>query len=188
MRRLLATMAALLACVAVFAQVKLDGTWHCRTGTDGEKIEQGGVEIQLKTALDVTWTFSGNNYTMSVATSVTMSQAPSANKDAMVINIEATGSGAGKLAAGGGRLTLTPDKKRKPKVEASVDVDNLPGASLARPMIVSATKKELAASLKEVQEYKIISIRQNELTLETIPDESDIKNGVKAERMVLVRK
>ncbi len=176
MKRLILTMAAILASVLAFAQ-SLEGTWTGKMAMDDDS--QGADVAATATG---TYTFSGNTFTEKMLVVVDMSAEKDGETVTMVITI--SGKNNGTWTRKGDVLTLTPDKKSKPVVD--MKVEGIP--SFLAGMLSAPIKKELNKSLKEVDQMKIISLTDKELVIEDILTEKEKKAGAKVERITLTKK
>ena len=88
------------------------------------------------------------------------------------------GKVSGIITREGDVLVFTPAKNSKPEV--TVETDNLPG--FLKVMFVNTIKNEMVKDLKETDRYKIISFSAQEMVLEEILTENQIRKGQKAER------
>ena len=176
MKRLTLTFAAILVSVLAFAQ-SLEGTWVGKMMMDDNS--QGADVVATGTG---TYTFAGSTFTERMVVVMDLSAEKEGTTVTMKITI--TGSNAGTWTRKGDVLTLTPDKKAKPKVD--VKVEGIP--SFLAGMLTGPIKKELTKSLKEVDEMKIISLTDRQLVIEDILTEKEKKAGAKVERTTLTRK
>ncbi|MCH5173607.1 MAG: hypothetical protein J1D85_05310 [Bacteroidales bacterium] len=189
MKKAFAIFVSILMGIALFAQGSIDGTWIF-SETENKAFDESGGNGKLNYINTMTFKFSGDGYTMKVSTSVQM-DLNGEGKDGTpvnaVFNIKVSGSNGGKFSRDGNRLTLTPAKGSKPQVDVDADVQGVPGGSLMKSMISGPIKKEFNEELKRVQNFRIVSLSQTELTLEDILTEKEIKKGEKPETMVLTR-
>ena len=169
----------MLSVVTAFAQTSLDGTWSV-TQTEKEVDEKQGAESTI--TMVASYVFSGNNYNVKVNCVVDISF------EKGVLNVAAVGSHSGAIERSGNNLTLVPDKRKKPQVDVTTSADNVPGGGIIKSLVVGPFKKEITNGLKEVENYRIVSITRNELVLEDILSEKELREGAKAETITLTRK
>ena len=176
MKRLILTFVAILAGALAFAQ-SLEGTW---VGKENLSDNSDGTDVDAKAT--ETYIIKGDSYTAKLQVVMDLS----AEKDGkeVVMKITLTGSNAGTWTRKGDVLTFTPDKKSKPKVD--VKVEGIP--SVLASMLTGPIKKELNKTLKEPEQFKIISLTDKELVLEDILTEKERKAGEKVERTTLLKK
>ena len=175
MKRLILTLAAVLAGVLAFAQ-SLEGTW---VGKETLKDDSQGADMSAKGT--VSYTFRGESYTVKLQVVMDLSAEKEGKKVTMIVTL--TGSNNGSWTRKGDVLTFTPDKKSKPKVD--VKVEGIP--SVLASMLTGPIKKEMTKALKETDSYKIISLTDKELVLEDILTEKEKKSGEKVERTTLLK-
>ena len=168
----------MLSVVTTFAQTSLDGTWSVKQ-TEKEVDEKQGAESTI--TMIATYVFSGNSYNVNVNCVVDISF------DKGVLNVAAVGSHSGAIERNGNELTLVPDKRKKPLVEVTTSADNVPGGGIIKSLVVGPFKREITNGLKEVENYRIVSITRNELVLEDVLTDKEIKEGTKAETITLTR-
>lgn len=175
MKRLLLTLSGLLVAVLTFAQ-SLDGVWTA-TETMDEKKDTAGVSMTMSVTGYDTMEISGSSCTSKEKAVVTII----ATKDGEKVKMGATISGkvSGTIAREGDILVFTPAKKPKPEV--NVETDNLP--SVLKLLLVTPLKAEMAKDLKDPDRIRIISVTANEMVVEEILTEKEIRKGQKPERI-----
>lgn len=193
MKRLILIAAGLLIGLAVSAQTSLNGTWIHEDAKDVTETPEGGEGGKMRMQYDavVTFRFNGAGYSMRMTLSMDMDLSGNDKKGKpvnAVFSVKATGDVDGTMVRKGDRLTLTPDKGTKPRIEVEVDAKDVPGGGLMKSMLTGPMKKELASDLKKVQEYRIVSLTASELTLEEVLSDKDLKKGEEPETMVFRRK
>ena len=175
MRRILLTLTGFLVAALTFAQ-SLDGTWTA-TETLDEKKDTADVSMKISlTGYDI-MVISGSSCTKTEKAVMTIS----ATKDGQDVKMGATVTGtvAGTIAREGDVLVFTPAKKAKPEV--TVETQDLPG--VLKVLLINPIKSELAKDLKEPDSSRIISVTAQEMVLEEILTEKQVRKGQKPERV-----
>lgn len=175
MKRILLTLAGLLMAALTFAQ-SLDGTWTATMSMD-EKKDTADVSMTMSVTGYDTMVISGSSCTTIEKAVVTIS----AIKDGQQVKMGATvtGKASGTIDREGDVLVFTPAKKPKPEV--SVETENLPG--ILKALLINPLKSEMAKDMKEPDRSRIISLSAQEMVLEEILTEKEIRKGKKPERM-----
>ena len=174
--------------LAALAKPDIDGKWSY-TQTDNQKIgEKHEGDAQIK--VTVNYTFDGSYFECSMKAILTMSfdqkgDDGKAEKAEFVVII--TASTTGSSAFDGDLLTLTPDKK-KPRVDVDATINGSPAGSMISGMVAAPVKKTLVAELKQIQKYKIVSVTDSKLTLQSVPTEKEKVKGVKEEIITLSKR
>lgn len=169
MKRLVLISILMLPLVS-FAQAGLDGTWN-NTTSETEKNEKQKAESEITMSAD--YTFKGDTYSIVMHCLVNFT---SLEKEAS-LNIKVTGSHSGTLKREGDRLTLIPDKKKKPEVEVTSSADGLKGGNLVKTLLSGPLKREVSNAMKIPESYRIVSLTDTELVLEDILDPIETKRG-----------
>ena len=155
--------------MAAFAQTPLVGTWIAQD-SESQSDNTEGVDTDLDmTAIDTITLNADNTYTDALQMDVTIDG--SKEGKSVTLTLQVLGSMNGTWTYKDNILTLTPDKKAKPKV--TVKNDNFP--ALLRMMLVKPLTKETQNALKEVSSYQVLSVTANELTLKDYVDPSSKK-------------
>ena len=182
MKRILLTLVASAMCVVAFAQNPLVGTWVFFE-KDSESGNTDGVDTDLDMTVTDNLTINADNtYTEVLQMDVAMSGAKEGKT--VTLSLTVVGSMNGAWTYEGNILTLTPDKKSKPKV--TVKNDNFP--ALFRMMLVKPLTKEVQNGLKEVNTSQVLSVTANELTLKEYVDPSSKKKGKEEDPEIIVFK
>lgn len=169
----------MLSAMTTFAQTSLDGTWSF---TQSEKEKDDDFEAEITITMDATYVFSGNTFNVDVHCVFDMHF-----DDGGIFTINVVGSHLGTYTKDNDVLTLVPDKRKKPQVDVSTSVDNVVGGGFLKALLVGPFKKEISNEMKEVAKYRVLSISKNELVLEDILTEKEIKAGEKAEIVTFTR-
>jgi len=177
-RRTLSIVLALLMVLPVCAQ-SLEGTW---SATEDLNEKDASSEAEVKATGTTTYIFSADSFKAEMGAVMDMSGKAESGEAVNVI-IKLNGANNGTWSMDGEILTLTPDKKSKPKV--TLDFEGMP-AILAN-MLSGPIKKEITKALKEAEQYRVVSLTDSELTLESILSDKQVKEGAKAEITVLKR-
>ena len=174
MKRILLTLVCLFVAALTFAQ-SLDGVWTATISLD-EKKDTADVSMTMSVTGYDTMEISGSSCTTKQKAILTITGA----KDGEEVKMGATIAGkvSGIITREGDVLVFTPAKNSKPEV--TVETDNLPG--FLKVMFVNTIKNEMVKDLKETDRYKIISFSAQEMVLEEILTENQIRKGQKAER------
>ena len=180
MKRILLTLAGLLGAALTFAQ-SLDGTWTATMSMD-EKKDTADVSMTMSVTGFDTMVISGSSCTIKEKAVLTISAVKGGEKVTMGATV--TGKVSGTVAREGEILVFTPAKKPKPEV--TVETDNLPG--ILKALVVNPLKNEMAKDLKEPDRSRIVSISAQEMVLEEILTEKQIRKGKKPERMTYRKK
>ena len=168
----------MLSVLTAYAQTSIDGTWSY-TQKELEKDDKQGAEAEITMVL--TYVFSGNSYNVKIHCVMDL------GFEQGVLSVNADGTHSGTLVRNGDVLTLTPDKRKKPQVDVTTSADNVPGGGLIKTLVVGPFKREITNGLKEEEKLRIISITQNQLVMEDILTEKEIRGGEKAERVTFTR-
>ena len=180
MKRILLTLAGLFVAALTFAQ-SLDGTWTATMSME-EKKDTADVSMTMSVTGYDTMVISGSSCTMKEKAVLTIGAVKGGEKVTMGATI--TGKVTGTIAREGDILVFTPVKKPKPEV--TVETDNLPG--ILKALVVSPLKNEMAKDLKEPDRSRIVSISAQEMVLEEILTEKQIRKGQKPERATYRKK
>ena len=175
MKRISLTLACLFVAALTFAQ-SLDGVWTATISMD-EKKDTADVSMTMSVTGYDTMEISGSSCTSKEKAVVTII----ATKDGEKVKMGATISGkvSGTIAREGDIRVFTPAKKPKPEV--NVETDNLP--SVLKLLLVTPLKAEMAKDLKDPDRIRIISVTANEMVVEEILTEKEIRKGQKPERI-----
>ena len=175
MKRFLLTLAGLLVAALTFAQ-SLDGVWTA-TETMDEKKDTAGVSMTIAITGYVTMVIQGTSGSATQKAVLTITATKDGEKAKMGATI--TGKVPGTYTREGDVLVFTPAKKSKPEV--NVQTDDLPG--VLKLLLVTPLKSEMTKALKETDRSRIISVTANEMVLEEILTEKEIRKGQKPERI-----
>lgn len=175
MKRFLLTLVGLLVAALTFAQ-SLDGSWTA-TETMDEKKDTAGVSLTISVTGYVTMVIQGTSGSAVQKAVLTIT----ATKDGEKVKMGATINGkvSGTYTREGDVLVFTPAKKSKPEV--NVQTDDLPG--VLKLLLVTPLKSEMAKELKEPSRSRIVSVTGNEMVLEEILTDKQIRKGEKPERL-----
>ncbi|MBO4557985.1 MAG: hypothetical protein J5693_05205 [Bacteroidales bacterium] len=188
MKRLIVFTVMMLAVLSAAAQT-INGTWSY-TDNAKDKVEEQGARGDIEMTSHVRFRFNGEAFSQKVTAVATIkfkSKDKDGNPEEVDFVIEITCTHSGTLAYDGSTLVLTPAKGQKPKVEVTTNMDDMPGGGIIKTMVVGPVKKSIISELKEVQNYKVLSLTDTELTLQDILTEKQIKKGVKSQTVVLNR-
>ena len=174
MKRISLTLACLFVAALTFAQ-SLDGVWTATISMD-EKKDPADVSMTMSVTGYDTMEISGSSCTTKQKAILTII----GSKDGNEVKMGATVAGkvSGTIVREGDVLIFTPAKNSKPEV--TVETDNLPG--FLKVLLVNSIKNEMVKDLKEPDRSQIISISAQEMVLEEILTESQVRKGQKAER------
>jgi hypothetical protein len=180
MKRILLTLASLFVAALTFAQ-SLDGVWTAKISMD-EKKDTADVSMAMSVTGYDTMEISGSSCTTKQQAILTITGA----RDGETVKMGATINGkvSGTIAREGDVLVFTPAKSPKPEV--TVETENIPG--VLKALLVNPLKSEMAKDLKEPGRTRIISLSAQEMVLEEILTEAQIRKGQKAERMTYRKK
>ena len=161
--------------------VSLDGTW---TASQSFNEKRDTADVSMKISLEGSETFiiSGSSFT-SIEKAIVNIAAAHEGED-MTMGATVTGKISGTVTREGDVLTFTPAKKAKPEI--TVETENIPG--ILKAMLITPIKSEMNKSLKETDRARIISLSDNEMVLEEILTEKEIKKGTKPERTTFKKK
>ena len=179
MKRFLLTLAGLLVAAVAFAQ-SLNGTWTANRAIDEQK---DSANVSMKVTLEDYIAFTIEGLSCTSMEKVIMVIKASDDKNSLDMGATITVNAPGTIVRDGDILTVTPAKKPKPEVK--VEVQNIPG--VLKALLVNPIKKEVEQSLKEPSTYKIISLTANEMVLEDVLTEKEIKKGEKPETITFTR-
>ena len=179
MKRFLLTITGLLVAAFAIAQ-NLDGTWMASMSMD-EKKDSADVSMKFSVKAYDTITISGQSCTTTEKAVITIDAA--SNRENMTMRATITAKVSGTIVRDGDVLTFTPAKKAKPEV--TVDVENVPG--ILKSLLVNPIKNEMVKELKEPDQSRIISLTADEMVLEEILTEKQVKKGEKAEQLTYHR-
>ena len=189
MKRLVLFFMAAILSLASQAQPNIEGKWKL-TETEKQKIgekDEGGI-ADIKTTL--TYTFAGGRFECTIEAVTDMSFAvkddQAANSDIVVL-LDITASSGGSYTLESDLLTLVPDKKKKPKVDVDANITGIAGGSMIKNMLAAPLKKALVAKLKEVQQYKVLSVTDKSLTLLKVVSGKDNTEKAKVEPITLTK-
>ena len=189
MKRLVLFILAAILSLPSLSQSKIEGKWKL-TETDKQTIgdnDSSGI-ADIKTTL--TYTFAGDRFECTIEAVTDMSFAvkddQAANSDIVVL-LDITASCGGSCTLEGDLLTLTPDKKKKPKVDVDATITGIAGGSMIKNMLAAPLKKALVAELKEVQQYKVLSVTDKSLTLLKVVSGKDNSEKAKVEPITLTK-
>ena len=180
MKRFLLTLSGLLVAALTFAQ-SLDGIWTAME-TEEEKRDTAGVSMTISMTGYDTMEISGSSCLSRKKAVVTITATKDGEKVKMGATI--TGKASGTVTREGDVLVYTPAKKPKPEV--NVESNNLPG--VMKLLLVTPLKAEFTKALKEPDRSRIVSVTANELVLEEILTEKEIRKGQKPERITYKKK
>lgn len=192
MKRLSLLAVALCVAVSAMAQVSLadlEGKWGYAK-TDKQKLAEKDAVGDADIKMSAIYVFDGDSFvcTLKAVMNMDLSMKDSQNQDmdaVFIIEITATTTGASTLASD--QLTLVPDKKKKPKVDVDATIKGVPGGNMLKGMLASPIKQALVSELKEIQQYRVISVSETTLCLQSIVSEKDAAKGIKADTITLTR-
>ena len=176
LKRFLLILAGLFIAVLAMAQ-NLDGTW---TGTMSMDEQRDTEDVNMNMSVTGYETMVINGSACNVIQKAVFTITASKEGRSGSMGATVTGKTSGTITVEGDILVFTPDKKARPEVTVET-TDNLPG--LLKTLVVNPLKNEMTKDLKESDRSRIVSVTAQEMILEQVLTEKEIRKGQKPERM-----
>lgn len=187
MKRFIFLLAAMLACLAAYAQSDIDGTWFLDK-SENQAVSEGSVDGQTDIKASLQYVFDRDRYIATMKAVVTMDLSSKEDDTKANIYVDMTASMTGTLTRSGNVITLVPDPKKKPAVDIDTKINGVPGGGVIKNMIVSPLKKELVSALRKKESYTIVSVTESSLTLRDIPSKKEQAKGESPETVTFRRR
>jgi len=184
-------LAFILATIGAGAQ-SLDGTWVMNQKESQDfNNEENKVDGKADMDASAKYVFAGERFQAWMSVKLNMdfvAQTDDGENANANVYIKVTADNTGSLSRDGDELVLTPDAKKKPNITVDSKLDGIPGGDMLKGMMTGPIKKELSAELKKTDRYKIVSLTEDTLVLETVLSAKEVKDGKTPNRTTFTRK
>ena len=163
------------------------GTWvGIRNETDVRNYD--GVDAFSDVSSSITMNFSEDGYTQTVNVVLTMKLNRKGGDVEGSLKVVAKSTHLGTWDSNEGVLSLSPEKKKKPKVVIETESKDFPGGGLVRSIVASVVKKDILRHITFPSSYKILSQTDNQMTLKDLVVAKRNPRGNKPDRVTFNRK